>query len=335
MKKLITAVTLMLGVMSAAKIYAASPEQINVGYLGLVNAELVTKHLGLIGKHIPGAQIHYVKLDGGGDMLRAMAGNQVDFGVLGNPPATIGMTRNLPFKGIMVFDVLNTIEGMAVRDSANIHSIHDLIGKRVAAPFGTTTHYLLLQALKQAGIKPSQLTILDLSPTDIVAAWGRGDIDAAWFWEPGLNKVVQNGGKILMYSGEMAKKGYPTWDIGLVMNDFAKKYPDDVRKFVAAECEGIDYWLKNPDDTAKIIAEELSISLPDATRMMKGVKVVPCAEQTGQDYLGHTGRKGRFVDTLESTAQFLVSQQRLPAVLPRAQFAAYLDPSWLEKQSSH
>lgn len=335
MNKFITALILLFCAVSATCAAADSPTQINVGYLGLVNAELVTKHLGLIGKHIPGAKINYVKLDGGGDMLRAMAGNQVDFGVLGNPPAAIGMTRNLPFKSIMVFDLLNTIEGMAVRNSANIHDIHDLVGKRVAAPFGTTTHYLLLQALAQAGIKPAQLQILDLSPTDIVAAWGRGDIDAAWFWEPGLNKVVQNGGKILIYSGEMARRGYPTWDVGLVMNDFAGKYPSSVGRFIAAECEGIDYWIKNPEGTAKIIAEELSIPLPDAVRMMKGVNVVPCHEQTRPAYFGSSEKKGQFADTLESTAQFLVSQQRLPQVLPREKFAAFLDPSWLESLAAH
>jgi len=329
MRRLATA-ALLLGVTIAGAAQAEPPKEINVGYLGLVNAELVTKHLGLIGKELPGVEVKYVKLGGGGDMLRAMAGNQVDFAVLGNPPATIGMTRALPYKGVVVFDMLDSIEALAVRSSANIKSIKDLAGKRVAAPFGTTTHYLLLQALADAGLKPGDVKILDLSPTDITVAWTRGDIDAAWFWEPGLNKVVENGGEILMTSGAMAKRGYPTWDIGLAANDFAKAHPETVEKFVKAECAGIDYWLKNPEETAKIIADELSIPLPEASRMMKGVKVVPCSEQTGEAYLGDKGAPGKFVDTLESTAKFLVSQKRLPKVLPREEFAGYLDTSYLD-----
>ena len=35
---------------------------------------------------------------------------------------------------------------------------------------------------------------------------------------------------------------------------------------------GIDFWINNPAKTAKIIAEELSLDLEDATRMMKGTK---------------------------------------------------------------
>ena len=35
------------------------------------------------------------------------------------------------------------------------------------------------------------MTILDLRPNDIAAAWARGDLDAAWFWEPNLDKAVK------------------------------------------------------------------------------------------------------------------------------------------------
>ena len=78
-----------------------------------------------------------------------------------------------------------------------------------------------------------------------------------------------------MTSGIMEKRGYPTWDVGVVMKSFAKKYPEYVEKFVKAECAGIDFWINNPAKTAKIIAEELSLDLEDATRMMKGTEMVP------------------------------------------------------------
>ena len=133
-----------------------------------------------------------------------------------------------------------------MRTSKNIKSIKDLRGKTVAAPFGSTTHYLLLQALKEENVDPGTMKILDLPPSDIASAWVRGDLDAAWFWEPNLNKAVQNGGNILMTSGQMEKRGYPTWDIGVVMNDFAAKYPDYVEKFIKAECAGIDFLAQEP-----------------------------------------------------------------------------------------
>jgi taurine transport system substrate-binding protein len=310
---------------------ADKPDKITIGYLNLVNAQLVTKHLGLVAKEMPGVEIKYVKIGGGGDMLRVIAGNDVDFGGLGNPPAAIGVTRGLPIKGIMAINMLDTVEAMVVRTSANIKSLRDLKGKTVAAPFGSTTHYLLLQALKDDGVDPASMKILDLAPSDIAAAWLRGDLDAAWFWEPNLDKAVKNGGHIFMTSGIMEKRGYPTWDIGVVMNAFAAKYPDYVEKFVKAECQGIDFWLKNPAKTAEIIAEELTLPLADATRMMNGTAMVPCDQQLTAPYLGTSSAKGQFVDTLVATADFLVQQDRLPKLLPRSDFDAFVTPSYIEK----
>lgn len=306
------------------------PEKVTVGYLNLVNAQLVTKSLGLVQKYMPGIEIDYIKVGGGGDMLRAIAAEQVDFGGLGNPPTAIGVTRGLPIKGIMVLNMLDYVEAMVVRTDANIKSFKDLEGKTLAAPFGSTTHYLLLQALADEGIDPASMKILDLRPNDIAVAWSRGDIDAAWYWEPNLDKAVSDGGNIFMTSGIMASRGYPTWDVGVVMNEFAENYPDLVEAFVKAECEGIDYWIANPAETAKIIAEELELPLADATRMMGGTGMVPCDEQLTAGYIGSSGDIGQFADTLVATSEFLVAQDRLPKQLTRADYEDFLVPSFLE-----
>lgn len=316
--------------LSTAASAAEKPEKVTIGYLNLVNAQLVTKNLGLVAKHMPDVEIEYIKVGGGGDMLRAIAADQIDFGGLGNPPTAIGVARGLPIQGTMVLNMLDFVEAMVVRTDAGIKSFKDLEGKKIAAPFGSTTHYLLLQALADEGIDPAGMDILDLRPNDIAVAWSRGDLDAAWFWEPNLDKAVKDGGNIFMTSGIMEKRGYPTWDVGVVMNEFAEAYPDYVKKFVAAECEGIDYWINNPAETAKIIAEELELSLDDATRMMRGTEMVPCDKQLTAQYIGTSEARGGFVDTLVATSDFLVSQERLPEAPSRETFEAFLHPEYLE-----
>jgi len=236
----------------------------------------------------------------------------------------------LPIKGIMVLNMLDYVEAMVVRTDAGIKSFKDLEGKTLAAPFGSTTHYLLLQALADEGIDPASMKILDLRPNDIAVAWARGDIDAAWYWEPNLDKAVSDGGNIFMTSGIMASRGYPTWDVGVVMNEFADSYPDLVEAFVKAECEGIDYWIANPAETAQIIAEELELPLEDATRMMGGTGMVPCDEQLTAGFIGATGEIGQFADTLVATSEFLVAQDRLPKQLTRTDYEEFLVPSYLE-----
>lgn len=329
MRKLLTSTLLAAGITTSA-MAQEMPEKVTVGYLNLVNAQLVTKNLGLVQKYMPGIEIEYIKVGGGGDMLRAIAAEQVDFGGLGNPPTAIGVTRGLPIQGIMVLNMLDYVEAMVVRTDADIKSFADLEGKTIAAPFGSTTHYLLLQALTDEGIDPASMEILDLRPNDIAVAWARGDIDAAWYWEPNLDKAVSDGGNIFMTSGIMASRGYPTWDVGVVINDFAESYPHLVEAFLKAECEGIDYWISNPAETAAIIAEELELPLEDATRMMGGTGMVPCDEQLTAGYIGSTGDIGQFADTLVATSEFLVAQDRLPKQLTREDYEAFLVPSYLE-----
>ena len=57
----------------------AKPKKITVGYLNLVNAQLVTKNLGLIQKEMPGVEVEHIKVGGGGDMLRAIAAKPVSY----------------------------------------------------------------------------------------------------------------------------------------------------------------------------------------------------------------------------------------------------------------
>ena len=65
--------------------------------------------------------------------------------------------------------------------------------------------------------------------------------------------------------------------------------------------------------------------------MMKGTEMVPCDKQITAQYLGTTSAKGQFVDTLIATADFLVKQDRLPKLLPRKDFEAFVAPSYIEK----
>jgi taurine transport system substrate-binding protein len=304
------------------------PAKITVGYVDLVNAQIVAKKLGLVEKAVK-VPVTWVKFDSGADVNRAVAAGLVDFASVGNPPATIGIARGLPYVGIMALDVLGPVEALVVRSDEKIASVADLAGKTVTAPFGTTTHYLLMTALAMAGVDPAKVKILDLAPPDAMAAWNRHDIDAAYIWEPVQGKMVANGGKVLLDSGQMAAKGYPTWDVAVVVKDFATKYPAVVKAYVEAECQAIDYWNKNPQQTLDIVSHELSMPQDDTKRMIAGTQEIPCAEQTSAAYLGTKEHKGKFVDTLVSTAGFLKAQNRLPTVEERSAYEAFVDPSFL------
>ncbi|MEO6083434.1 MAG: glycine betaine ABC transporter substrate-binding protein [Umezawaea sp.] len=96
-------------------------------------------------------------------------------------------------------------EALVARKASGVTTIADLAGRKVAAPFGSTAHYSLLAALQQSGVDPGAVTLVDLEPQNIQAAWQRGDIDAAYVWTPVLS-VVQQDGVTLTDSAKLADR---------------------------------------------------------------------------------------------------------------------------------
>jgi taurine transport system substrate-binding protein len=112
-------------------------------------------------------------------------------------------------------------------------------------PFVSTGHYSLLAALKHWNIDPSKVTVLNLAPPAIIAAWKRGDIDATYVWDPALGVAKENG-KVLITSGELAKFGAPTFDAWIVRKDFAEKHPEIVTAFAKVTLDAYADYRKDP-----------------------------------------------------------------------------------------
>ncbi|KAG1532366.1 hypothetical protein G6F50_016243 [Rhizopus delemar] len=68
-----------------------------------------------------------------------------------------------------------------------------------------------------------------MQPPQIVAAWQRGDIDAAYVWPPALTEIAKSG-KIIADSQQIGAASVPTFDGIVVDRAWAAKNP----KFMAA-----------------------------------------------------------------------------------------------------
>ena len=179
MKKFICLAFLALFVVSAAQPLQAAdkPEKVRIGYLSLVNGQLLSKYLQLHEKEM-GVPVEWFRFNSGRDVNTAMASKSIDFGNVGLPPATIGLAGGMNYWGIMNANVLGAVESLVVLK--DINSLKDLEGKTVVAPFGSTTHYLLIKALREAGVDMGKVKIMDMAPGEALAPFIRGDIDAAY-----------------------------------------------------------------------------------------------------------------------------------------------------------
>ena len=190
--------------------------------------------------------ITWKKFDTGADVVNALASGDVDIGNIGTSPFAAAASRNLPIDVFFIAAKLGASEALIVRNQANIQKPQDLINKTIAVPFVSTAHYSLLSALKHWNIAESQVKIINLRPPEISAAWERGDIDAAYVWEPALSKAKSTG-HVLTDSKQVGEWGAPTYDVWVVRKEFAEKNPQFLKAFVQTSLKQIDRYNQAPE----------------------------------------------------------------------------------------
>lgn len=288
-----------------------APDTIRIGYQVVPNAEVLAKALGLAQKAFPNSKVEYKSFDSGRDVNTAFAANGIDFGLVGSVPTSVGIARGLPYQVYFIHDVIGSAE--ALIGKAPVKTIADLKGKKIATPFGSTAHFSLLNLLKLENISETEVTILDMQPPDIVAAWQRGDINGAYVWQPNLSKLKKDGGTILATSADLAKKGIITADVGVVSKAFAQKYPDAVKKYVEVLNQAIEVYRKDSASAAKTIATEVGISPEESKVAMTEILWLNSTEQQDTKYLGTKAQPGAFAKVLKDSADFMVAQKTIPS----------------------
>ncbi len=257
-----------------------------------------------------GAKVEWRKFDSGASVVRALASGDVQIGNIGSSPLAVAASQNVPIEVFLLASQLGNSEALVVKKG--ISSPKDLIGKRIAVPFISTTHYSLLAALKHWGIKPGQVEILNLQPPAIIAAWQRGDIDGAYVWAPAVNELEKDG-TVLTDSAQVGKWGAPTLDVWVVRKDFAQQHPEVVEAFaksaLAAQKSYIDnpeVWLKQPDNLSKL-SRLSGVPESDVPVLVKGNTYLTANQQTEQ-------LSGPVNKAIVDTAQFLKAQGKVPSV---------------------
>jgi taurine transport system substrate-binding protein len=178
-------------------------------------------------------------------------------------------------------------------------------------PFASTAHYSLLAALDRAGVDSAGVTFLDLQPQDIISAWSRGDIDAAYTWLPSLAELDKTG-TVLVSSRELAGDGKPTLDLGVAATAFIEENPDAISAWRTVQAWALRLIADDPDAAAEAVGRQLGIDAAEAAEQLsQGVFLEP-ADEASDEWLGTPEAPGNLAVNLQDAAKFLVEQQQIP-----------------------
>ncbi len=294
---------------------------IRLAYQTFPSGDLIVKNNKWLEEALPDYNIKWTKFDSGADINTAFIAKELDFGAIGSSPVARGLSAplNIPYQVAFVLDVAGDNEALVARNGSGVETVADLRGKRIGTPFASTAHYSVLAALNQNGLSASDVRLVDLQPQAILAAWERGDIDAAYTWLPTLDQL-RTSGKDLITSRQLAKDGKPTLDLGVVSSEFAAAHPEVVDIWRQQEARALDVIKDDPNAAAKAISAEIGLSPEDVAGQLKqGVYLTP-EEVASTEWLGSEGNSGNIAVNLESASQFLAEQKQIPAAAPLKTF---------------
>ena len=317
---------------SPGKSDSSKPDHITIAIQNLANDELIAKSWY---EEAFGTKVYILSYDSSLLINSAMATENIDIAMLGTVTAAMGISKDYPYEIFWIHNVEDRNEALIAKNSSGIESIEDLKGKRIAVTFGATTHYSLMKALELEKIDvENDVKIINMQPTEILNAWNDDKIDAAYIWNPTLKKLSSDG-KILITGRQLSEKGIVTADVAVVNKDFAKKYPNIVKKYIELQTRATALFINNTRAAGKIVANELKISESDAIDSMEELIWIPLTDQISPRYMGTSDQKGHLVDTLKETADFLKDNGVLENVSDREIYAEAVNPKFAEEVANN
>lgn len=309
------------------------PDEVRFAYAGGPRTWILGKIDGAFDKAF-GTKVKWVAFNSGADVLSLFAAKEIDIARFGSSPAAAGIARKLPIEVIGVPEVVATSERLIARKG--IADLKGLEGKTVAYPANSTAQYAFEVAIKLNKVDRSKIKVLALKPADIVAAWQRGDIDAAYVWGPFTQQLEAAGGAEIFATRDLQKQGVLVFNNLVVRSEFAQQHPELVVKFLKVYQDKVDEYKKDPEAAAKLIADHLNIPLETARSTLAGLNYPSVQEQLTPQYLGNTQTKAdsRITKAYQDTANFLVDIDELRKRDVPETYAPHINTTFLERAAA-
>lgn len=292
---------------------AAAAEKVVIGHFGNPTPAQAAAAAGKF-SDATGWDVEWRKFAAGTDVIAAMASGDIKLAELGSSPMAIATSQGVELQLIMLAQVLGKAESLIVHEDSGITALEDLKGKRVAVPLGSTAHFSLMGALDHAGLGTDDLTIMNMPPDQIAAAWEQGAIDAAFIWQPVQNQILQTG-SLLVGADETATWGYPTFDGWVANAEFAETHKEGMVAFIRTMADANKAYTDDPaawtadSPQVKEIAAFTGADPAQIPDILTGYTFPSLAEQVKPEWLG-----GGIAEALKSTSEFLQAAGRIDSV---------------------
>jgi sulfonate transport system substrate-binding protein len=239
---------------------ASQAKVVRIGHQKFDPLTLVKARGGLEERLKPlGVSVKWTEFQAGPPLLEALNAKSIDIGRTGDTPPVFAQAANSPLVYIGGGTAKERSSGIVVPTNSSIQTLADLKGKKVAFTKGSSANFLIVKALKSAGLKFSDIQPVNLTPADARAAFEQGKVDAWAIWDPFFAVVqAQKNVRVLSDAQGLAANR----DFYLASGSFAEQNPEII-KAVREETQAVAKWADaNPDEVVKILSPLLGIEPP-------------------------------------------------------------------------
>ncbi|MFZ4380052.1 MAG: sulfonate ABC transporter substrate-binding protein [Polynucleobacter sp.] len=250
-----------------------APAQIRIGYQKSAINLILLKQRGILETSFPETKISWVEFPAGPQLLEALSVGSLDFGLTGDAPPIFAQSAGKDIVYVGAEPPKPKSSAILVSADSTIKKLSDLKGKRIAFQKGSSSHNLVVRALKKAGLAWGDIDPAYLPPAEGRAAFEKGSVDAWAVWDPYYAAAELSSFKPrVLTNGEGLSDNNSFY---LSSTTFSKNYPETIKKLLSQLTEADQYISANKKDSAIAYAYYSGLPLEVVYRFVDRRPVAP------------------------------------------------------------
>lgn len=162
----------------------APPKELRIGFQKSAINFVILKQSGALERRLPNTQINWVEFPAGPQQLEALSTGSIDLCYTGDTPPVFAQAAGKDLVYVGAEPPKPDTAAILVQHDSKLQNLAELKGKKIAFQKGSSSHFLVVQAIEKAGLKFEDIQPVFLTPADARAAFERGAVDAWGIWDP-------------------------------------------------------------------------------------------------------------------------------------------------------
>ena len=208
-----------------------------------------------------GLDVLVVMFNAGATNLQAVIGGDVQIMAGGVPETVLARAGGLDIKN---FWAISNVMPFQIYGRPNMKSLKDGKGKKFAiSRFGSLSEFLTRSALRQAGVDPKDVTMVQIGATPArFTTLAAGLVDATILWFPVTERAKTAGMNKLFDLKEL----YPQWtNVGFVAREaWLGKEKEQATRFLRAYQRGVRHTRENREDGIRALRKYVGLDAGEA-----------------------------------------------------------------------